>query len=705
MFSRSVFSVFGFVVALAFCSYLSGGAEADLDSSTYISLKITAGSLPSSFQREATITVQVTSIKAAPNVVFEAIVPQGVSATPARQTFNLRENETKTLHVRIVLSSSIAKGNHAIYFRALGALSTNQIWGDQQALLFNIGTSGITLNWVADVVPVAENTTLGSTRPSDNTSTPWNWIHERQLRPTLPTVSREGGSTSGHPCTVACNSEGLFNIPEAIDSLSPLSHGPTVTLTGRWMYHDRSAVARPIDQQIIEIRKGDGSIIGSGLFPCFTRANGNFICTFPHPHSTMRVWVRSYTNFCNNSGCSDTDRLGSYSGPEVSCGSDSIFCSYPVQTGTITCAAGSTCNVGTWTVHTTVTREPWVGAFQISQDLIRSNKKAWFDTRHPGIPASPGDGKVNYPTPAAHTNAHYHRGSDKWIGIPAAKRSGDTVAHEYGHAVMDQWYAGTSPDWPVGGCPSPHYVDDESGSGCALSEGWANFWAAYSNQFYDGDNISSNDGPIKNWFGLDDSVNFETRGSSWETGDQVEGNVAGALWDIFDSTNDNISGNGIDELSNGFQHIWHVTFSNNHSNFAGWWSTFRTLSGHPACGAKRALWNNTIQYADPTSCSVTLGFNEAFNIEAFKVSGSVLSKEGKFTVEGTGIANLQVEVYNLAGQLIFDSGAIAGRSLSWNLLDRHGRQLANGIYLYVVTATGSSGQIARSEVKKLIILR
>jgi hypothetical protein len=658
--------------------------------STPITVDI-SGRLPTQFDKPTTIKVKIKSVLDAPDTIFEIVTPEGVNATPNLKTLNLKANQPQSIVATIVISKSTPKGNQAIYFRALRTISADTIWGDMRGILFNVTDTGIVSGWSTTIVPVAELTTPGSTPVTDIQPTPWHPRQDTRFTPVMPKITRSNGQFTE------------FSEPSAI--LIPLSPG-TVTLRGRWMYHDRSGVARPIDQQVIEIRRGDGSRIGSGLFPCFTAPDGSFECSFNHPGSTMRVWVRSWTNFCNNASCSDTDRLGTFSGNELSCGSDSIFCSYPVQTGVISCADGATCDIGTWTVHTSITGEPWVGAHQISQDLIRSNKKAWFDTRHPGAPASPGDGRVNYPVPEGHgTHAHVPP-ADGWISIEPSRRSGDTVNHEYGHVVMANWYAGASPSWPTGDCPSPHYYRRVSGSGCAFSEGFANFWALYSNEFYDGDNNAANDGPIYNWFS-GASTNTETRdGNTYDNGDRVEGNVAAALWDIYDSADDDRPGNGIDQISDGLQHIWHTTYSNNNNNFAGWWDSWKSDGSHSNCDGVRALVNNTINYTPPNGCSLALGPElEELSITSIALAANPLKHSATFVIQGAGIVSVQLEVYNLAGRRVFDSGDVMSNTLSWSLHDQSGRQLANGVYLYVIAVKGSGGQVVRSQVRKLVILR
>src|SRR5262249_21186131 len=161
-------------------------------------------------------------------------------------------------------------------------------------------------------------------------------------------------------------------------------------------YADRSNVIQSVDQQLIEIRHGDGTPLSSAVY-CFTALDGSYSCTFPHPGTTMRVWVRSWANFNTPTG---PERLGVFSGTEVTggCGSDDINCSYPVQTPEVSCADGASCDVGTWIVAFS-TAEPWLGAHQMTQDLIRSWKRIFFDTKHPGAIASSGPGRINYPVP------------------------------------------------------------------------------------------------------------------------------------------------------------------------------------------------------------------------------------------------------------------------------------------------------------------
>ncbi len=76
-----------------------------------------------------------------------------------------------------------------------------------------------------------------------------------------------------------------------------------------------------------------------------------------------------------------------------------------------------------------------------------------------------------------------------------------------------------------------------------------------------------------------------------------------------------------------------------------------------------------------------------------------------FRAVGAGIAEMRVQVFDLAGRALFVSDWQKGTELHWLALTEDGRALANGVYLYVVSVRGIDGSLARSRVHKLVILR
>lgn len=83
-----------------------------------------------------------------------------------------------------------------------------------------------------------------------------------------------------------------------------------------------------------------------------------------------------------------------------------------------------------------------------------------------------------------------------------------------------------------------------------------------------------------------------------------------------------------------------------------------------------------------------------------RVDGGTL----EVAVQGSGIRRIDVDVYDLAGQRMI-AKSTEGSHLRLRARSTDGRPLANGVYLYSVTVTGSTGQVHRSEVRKLVLLR
>jgi hypothetical protein len=77
----------------------------------------------------------------------------------------------------------------------------------------------------------------------------------------------------------------------------------------------------------------------------------------------------------------------------------------------------------------------------------------------------------------------------------------------------------------------------------------------------------------------------------------------------------------------------------------------------------------------------------------------------EFAVEGEGIQSVELVVYDLKGRQVYRSGPVASLTVRWNLLDREGRQVANGVYLYQILAQGCGGAVLTSQVKKVVVLR
>ena len=64
---------------------------------------------------------------------------------------------------------------------------------------------------------------------------------------------------------------------------------------------------------------------------------------------------------------------------------------------------------------------------------------------------------------------------------------------------------------------------------------------------------------------------------------------------------------------------------------------------------------------------------------------------------------MRIQIYDLRGALIYDSGMTAGPTVQWNLQTNRGDPAANGVYLYVVSSRSRDGNLLRSDVQKITV--
>jgi hypothetical protein len=116
----------------------------------------------------------------------------------------------------------------------------------------------------------------------------------------------------------------------------------------------------------------------------------------------------------------------------------------------------------------------------------------------------------------------------------------------------------------------------------------------------------------------------------------------------------------------------------------------------------RPYFNVDINCEGPTAVSPAAVEPQRPTLKAVRIEqrGGLL----RFEAQGTGIAELQVELFDLMGRLVLKERGY-GTELVATASSAQGKPLANGVYLYVVTVRGYDGSIVRSEVRKLAIVR
>jgi len=116
------------------------------------------------------------------------------------------------------------------------------------------------------------------------------------------------------------------------------------------------------------------------------------------------------------------------------------------------------------------------------------------------------------------------------------------------------------------------------------------------------------------------------------------------------------------------------------------------------CPRGGASWTLSVLQAGGTGTSATL--------RAFDELAVAKRSDGfTFAALGSNVEAMRLEVFDIAGRKLYDSDFVAGNALSWNMLTDNGTRVANGVYLYVVTIRNANGEIVRSEIRKLAILR
>jgi hypothetical protein len=101
----------------------------------------------------------------------------------------------------------------------------------------------------------------------------------------------------------------------------------------------------------------------------------------------------------------------------------------------------------------------------------------------------------------------------------------------------------------------------------------------------------------------------------------------------------------------------------------------------------------TATYVDPTdptdssSDTITIIASE-LNVTAFYAGPNPFDTDVSFGYQGSGIASvMSVEVYDLAGHIVWADEQANVSEIVWNGTNESGMQLANGGYIYLVTAT------------------
>jgi hypothetical protein len=80
-----------------------------------------------------------------------------------------------------------------------------------------------------------------------------------------------------------------------------------------------------------------------------------------------------------------------------------------------------------------------------------------------------------------------------------------------------------------------------------------------------------------------------------------------------------------------------------------------------------------------------------------------MSDKLRFAALGAGIKAIDVQIFSLSGKPVHASGWVENGH-EWRMQNSKGKEIANGVYLYVVTVRGDNGDV-QTKVGKLLIHR
>lgn len=94
-----------------------------------------------------------------------------------------------------------------------------------------------------------------------------------------------------------------------------------------------------------------------------------------------------------------------------------------------------------------------------------------------------------------------------------------------------------------------------------------------------------------------------------------------------------------------------------------------------------------------------------FKVEKVSIlTGHIAEQESiTFAAKGQGIKAIEVKVFNLKGEKVFESGKVFGNLFEWHLRDNQGNLLPNGFYSYQIKAEGFEKGSFESGKRQLII--
>ncbi|OUQ88103.1 hypothetical protein B5G50_10715 [Brevibacillus brevis] len=416
-------------------------------------------------------------------------------------------------------------GYYKVTLKGESKQEEGDVWFKEKLVFFTMNDDGMENGW-SEEVPNYSSATREDGTKADVLSNPSSDDYGKENKKTNTSESTEQLDVQSLNAQTASNDQ--------------------IKIIGFWKRYGRDGTEVPLEYAEVEVRYRDEFYIWRTAGKAITSYDGKWqvYITPPSSHNLWEVRVNTFTAY-----------------GKVLSEDGNFWYTYTQYTDLTTPVRNGAVEIGSWFVSKGSHTEK---AFWVLDDIVKTK----FELN--GTPNFGNTPVVWFPSA---TNLAYYSPGDKiYLGANSPESQSITI-HELGHATMYNTYG----SYPPINCPSPHYINKTTNdTGCAWSEGWADFLQAYINnspRFY---------------FDSTTYVDLENT-SSMDTGDMVEGRVAGALWDLYDSVND-----GSDTHSYTFNNIYYAMRESKLNNFGEYWDKWKSL-GYDV-NAKDSLHQNTIYY-------------------------------------------------------------------------------------------------------------
>lgn len=641
------------------CTLRSGAHRSELHEwGSCIAVNASLSSAPAIGQT-ATLTYEVTAAVARPDATVKVELPDGLTfaGTPAGARLEAGTQSDGTGAAVFALTTTDLTAGATARFstpvRATGAglkqitvtANADAPWGIDGAaddVFLTVGAAGVASRFGGDVSATGGVATA----------------------PGLPELQ----ATNGEPKVASITLADEPRTDDASGQAAPDGAAANTCASGTWSYFDDESILRPSINYVAQAWDQDSATEDDLLASQVTTFSGTYNLCFDGadgeggPQEVYIKFVSSNSTWrLRNTPASDD--------------------SYVNSTGVVTICDGCTHSFGSLIPGNDIHRG--MHAFDSANDMWSWMPHACWD--RDGVCRQ---AIINW-TATSVDGTYYSPGGNDVHLAANDPNAPHTVVHEMTHSTMDDVY---DDDYPPAPNCNPHFIPSVSSTGCAFTEGFAEWVpaAVYNDPFYrwpDGGELN---------------LETPTWGSAgWDNGEAVEGRVAGAMIDIADSANE-LYFDRWSESDPGAQ--WDTFQNYSVETFDGFWFG-RQIDGYNTAnsGANGSVYQNTIDqfFRDPLSAFVGLTrptpVPHNYRFDTSSLDWSLVA------ARPPSGSDYDLDLFDDSSQgVLLDSSTFGGSLIDFVAVDSNHRALGdyyprvrvfNGSGNYLVEYVGSTGSL------------